>query len=432
MARSDNTAAGAQPDAPRTLLPAICCTAFVVFAQTFMVAPLIPHLSVVFASPITWVALAIPAYIVPQGLMTLFAGPLSDRLGRREVIYASLLLFTVITATTATAQRVGVFIAWRIAAGVAAAGVVPICLTLIGDVIPFERRGRAVGWMFGSIAGGMATGAAVGALLVPVIGWHGLFLIVAALSAAVILFALVTGAFPHLALPAVPSPWRIVARGYATLLSQARARRTYGYVLLNAVLQSGVFTWFGVYLHRRFGLGEAGIGLALLGYGIPGLLFGPAIGWLADRYGRSWIIPGGVALTGVCALLLALPLELVATQIAIILLSLGFDLTHPQLAAISTNLRGPRGQAVALMAFSLFVGFGLGSLLFQAALILGFPGAFSLFGAVALVAAGIALVLFREERPTHAVLPSRLGGSIIERHHSPSMRNPTQKKENET
>ncbi len=407
MRQLGGVAADTRPSAPRTLLPAICSVAFVVFAQTFMVAPLIPRLSVVFASPITWVALAIPAYIVPQGLMTLFAGPLSDRIGRREVIYASLALFVVITAATATADRVDVFIAWRVAAGVAAAGVVPICLSLIGDVIPFERRGRAVGWMFGSIAGGMATGAAVGALLEPIIGWHGLFLAVAALSAAVIVFAKATGAFPRLALPAVPPSWRIVAHGYATLLAQARARRTYGYVLLNAILQSGVFTWLGVYLHQRFGLGETGIGLALLGYGIPGLLFGPIIGKLADRYGRAWIIPAGVALTGLCALLLALPLALVATQIAIILLSLGFDLTHPQLAAIATDLHGPRGQAVALMAFSLFVGFGLGSLLFQAALIEGFVVALCLFGGCALVAAGIALVLFRAERPVHTKIQAQ-------------------------
>lgn len=404
MRQPVHVAGNARPAAPHMLLAAICGTAFVVFAQTFMVAPLIPRLSIVFASPINWVALAIPAYIVPQGLMTLFAGPLSDRIGRREVIYASLVLFVAITAATATADRVDVFIAWRVAAGVVAAGIVPICLTLIGDVIPFEQRGRAVGWMFGSIAGGTATGAAIGALLEPAIGWHGLFLTAAALSAAVVVFAKVTGAFPRLALPATPASWRIVARGYASLLSQARARRTYGYVLLNAILQSGVFTWLGVYLHQRFGLGETGIGLALLGYGIPGLLFGPVIGKLADRYGRAWIIPAGVALTGLCALLLALPVALVVAQIAIILLSLGFDLTHPQLAAIATDLHGPRGQAVALMAFSLFVGFGLGSLLFQAALTEGFVLALRMFGGCALFAAGIALVLFRTERPAHEKL----------------------------
>lgn len=140
----------------------------------------------------------------------------------------------------------------------------------------------------------------------------------------------------------------------------------------------------------------------LLGYGVPGMLFGPIIGKLADRYGRSVIVPSGVVLTGLCALALAAPLPLNGVRVAVILLSLGFDLTHPQLAAIATDLGGGRGQAVALMAFALFCGFGFGSLLFQAALTLGFRDAFIIFGIVAAIGAGFAFRLFRNERPQHA------------------------------
>lgn len=396
----------ARTGAPRGMLLAICTAAFLVFTQTFMVAPLIPHLAAVFHSRVGWVGLAIPAYVVPQGLSILFAGPLSDRLGRRSVIVGALVAFCAITAATATAERIDVFIGWRFATGIVAAGIVPIGLTMIGDVVPYQRRGRAVGWLFGSIAGGTATGAAAGALLEPLIGWRGLFLVVAALGAVVVIGALATAAFPCLGRPDAPPPWSVVARGYAELLSRARAQRTYGYVLLNAILQSGVFTWLGVYLHQRFGLDETHIGLTLLGYGVPGLLLGPVIGKLADRYGRARIIPTGVALTGVCALALAPVLPLVAVQAAIILLSLGFDLTQPLLAGIATDLRGPKGQAVALMAFCLFNGFGLGSLLFQAALKLGFPGALVAFGVVALAAAGAAAVLFRQERPNAVCVPA--------------------------
>lgn len=385
--------------APRWMLPVICSAAFFVFAQTFMVAPLIPRLAAVFQSPVGWVGLAIPAYVVPQGLAVLFAGPLSDRLGRRRVILGALSLFCLVTAGTASAGSVGVFIGWRLVTGIVAAGIVPIGLTLIGDVIPYARRGRAVGWLFGSIAGGTAAGAAVGALVEPLLGWRGLFLAVAILVAVVVAAALGTHAFPRRAQRGVPSPWGAVARGYAALLSHARAQRTYAYVLLNAILQSGVFTWLGVYLRQRFGLDETHIGLALLGYGVPGLLFGPVIGRVADRYGRARIIPVGVALTGVCALALAPTLPLAAVQVAIVLLSLGFDLTQPLLAGIATDLKGAKGQAVALMAFSLFTGFGLGSLLFQAALQLGFVRALELFGVVALVAAMVAVVAFRGESP---------------------------------
>ena len=386
------------PVASRWMLPVICSAAFLVFAQAFMVAPLFPALVTSLHSPLGLIGLAVPAYLLAQGLATLVSGPLSDRLGRRAVILGSLLLFTVFTLATASAAGIHAFLAWRVLAGISAAGVVPISLTLIGDVVPFQRRGRALGWLFGSIAGGTATGASVGALLEPAFGWAGLFELAGALSALVLVTALAAHVFPRLPRPAAAA-WSVVMHGYAALLAQARARRTYLYVLINAVVQSGIFTWLGIYLHQRFGLGEIGIGLALMGYGVPGLLFGPLIGRLADRHGRAWIIPTGVALTGVCALLLAGPLPLIAVQLAIIALSLGFDLTQPLLAGIVTDLRGSRGQAVALMAFTLFMGFGMGSLLFQWALSLGFAVALSIFGAAALLAAAVALRLFRSERP---------------------------------
>lgn len=384
------------------MLPAVCTAAFLVFVQTFMIAPLIPRLAIVFASSVAWVGLAVPAYVVPLAFTTLAVGPLSDRVGRDKVIIGSLVAFIVFTALTVTARHVGLFVLWRVLTGVAAAGIVPISLTLIGDVVPFARRGRAVGWFFGAIAGGTATGAAVGALVEPLVGWRSLFVAVAALLALLLIGLKL--ALPRLARSAAVAPWSQVLAGYARLLHAARAQRTYAYVLINAILQSGVFTWLGVYLHQRFGLDETHIGLVLLGYGVPGMLFGPIIGRLADRYGRSVIVPSGVLLTGLCALSLAASPPLYGVQVSVVALSLGFDLTHPQLAAIATDLGGGRGQAVALMAFSLFCGLGTGSLLFQAALTLGFTGAFVVFGTAALFAAAIAFVLFRGERPrvTHA------------------------------
>lgn len=406
MARSPSMRQSAPPPSPRWMLPILCTVAFLVLAQAFMVAPLIPRLVEVFHTDVGWVGLAVPAYLLPYGLATLVWGPLSDRFGRRAVILGSLTLFIIFTAATTSAASVAGFVGWRIATGLGASGVVPISLTLIGDVVPYQKRGRALGWLFGAIAGGTAAGATVGALMEPVVGWQGLFLAVAALAAVLSIAAVAVGAIPRLPGRAAPQLAAIV-RAYGSLLSLLRGRRTYIYVLINAIVQSGVYTWLGVYLRQRFGLGEVGIGLALLGYGVPGLLFGPSIGRLADRHGRYWIIPVGVALTGVCALLLAAPLTLLAAQAAIVALSLGYDLTQPLLAGIVTDLPGNRGQATGLMAFTLFTGFGLGSLLFQAALTWGFVAALIVFGCAALVAAGVAVPLFRTERPRPS-LPARV------------------------
>lgn len=362
-----------------------------------MVAPILPQLAAAFGTGVGTVGLSVPAYLIPYGLMTLFWGPLSDRKGRRPVILGSMLVFAVLTAATALAPGAPAFIAMRIATGVAASGVVPISLVLIGDVFPFSERGRALGWLFGGMAGGIAVGSTAGALAEPVLGWNGLFLVSG--LGILLMAALATFLLPAPQRARTVLPWHAVATGYRRLLTNVRGARTYSYVLLNAVLHSGIYTWLGVYLVQRFGLGPVGVGLALLGYGVPGFLFGPVIGRLADRYGRARIIPSGMFTAGACALVLAVdsPLPLVVAAIAV--LSLGYDMTQPLFGGIVTDFRGSTGQAVGLMAFALFLGFGTGALIFQAVLGAGFPLALGAFGGCALLAGLLALPLFRSERP---------------------------------
>ena len=81
-------------------------------------------------------------------------------------------------------------------------------------------------------------------------------------------------------------------------------------------------------------------------------------------------------------------------------LSLGYDMTQPLLAGIVTDLGSQRGVAMGLNVFLLFTGFGLGSLMFGAALTLGFGRALTWFGVVVIIGAAIAVPLFRDE---HAV-----------------------------
>jgi predicted MFS family arabinose efflux permease len=385
-----------EPAAHRGFLTLVTAAAFLTFAQAFMVAPILPQLAQSFDAAVGTVGLAVPAYLVPYGLMTLFWGPLSDRVGRRPIIVGSLVVFAGFTAATAFSATVGMFILVRVLTGAAASGVVPISLALIGDIFPFVQRGRALGWLFGGMAGGIAVGSTAGALTEPLVGWSGLFFVsaVGILVIGVLAMLLLPGPQPIMAAPS----WASVVAGYGRLLTTARGRRTYGYVLVNAVLHSGIYTWLGLYLVHRFALGPVGVGLALLGYGVPGFVFGPFIGRLADRYGRARIIPAGVLVAAVCAFVLAAAVPFPVTVVAIAVLSLGYDMTQPLLGGIVTDLPGTTGQSVGLMAFVLFIGFGVGSLIFQALLAAGFSVAFLVFGFIALLAAGIALPLFRDEQ----------------------------------
>lgn len=390
------------PGAPLSpwLLPVLCLAAFLVFVQAFMVAPLIPRLAHLFATSDGNVGLAVPAYLIPYGVATLTWGPVSDRIGRRIVILGSLGAFVVLTALTATSSGVTAFVLWRIATGACASGVVPISVTLIGDLVPYHERGRALGWLFGALAGGIAVGSTAGALLESVVGWQGLFVAVAALAAVALVVAIpVIPRDTSVARTPKRKPRSAVWPGYIALLANRRGRRTYGYVAINAIVQSGVYTWMGLYLQRRFDLAPVGIGVVLLGYGLPGFMLGPMIGKLADRHGRARLVPLGMAITAVTSLGLAASVSIGVVAVLVAALSLGYDLTQPLLAGIVTDLPGSRGLATGLMAFVLFVGFGLGSLIFQGVLTWGFTTALVIFGVAAAVAAVSAVVLFRHERP---------------------------------
>ncbi len=363
------------------LLWVLCGATFLIFFQAFMVAPLLPHLAHVFSVPVQTIGLIVPAYLIPYGAATLVYGPLSDRLGRRSILIASLAAFVLLTAMTTTAQSAQALLVLRLLTGLGASGVVPLAQAFIGDVVPYHERGRALGWLFGAMAGGIAFGSTFGAVLEPFLSW--------------------LSELPSQPFSQAKRSFGDVLSAYGALLRERRGLRTYAYVLFTGLFHSGTFTWLGYYMTRRYGLGEVGIGLALLGYGIPGFLFGPLIGRAADHWGRNRLIPLGIAIVGAAACALAFVVPLPVTILLVTVLSLGYDMTQPLLAGIVTDLSAQRGLAMGLNVRTLFTGFGLGSLLLGSLLPLGLGAAYAIFGGVALCAALLALPLFgTERRPT--------------------------------
>ena len=385
----------------KTMLWILSTATFLIFFQAFMIAPLIPRLSRIFEVPEQTIGLAVPSYMIAYGVATLMFGLLSDRLGRRNLMLGSLLTFGVLTVATATAQTATQFILWRLVTGLGAAGVVPLALAFIGAEFPFERRGRPLGWLFAAMAGGMAFGSSLGALAEPFIGWQGLFVAVGVASAATLFFLIPQR--QRLGGPAEKPGGGVGAmlQGFKQLLSTARGRSTYSYVLLNSIFHGGVYTWLGLYFVERYSLGEVGIAFAIIGYGVPGFIFGPSIGRAADRWGRRWILPVGLVVSAAGAAGL-LPVQgVVFAAVAVLVLSVGYDLTQPLLAGIVTALGGPKrgGQAMGLNVFILFIGFGIGSYLFGELVRLGLGMALVLFAGVELLLALGAFWLFRNEIP---------------------------------
>lgn len=371
---------------------------FIIFFQGFMVAPILPGLAKLFQASVRYVSFIEPAYLSGYGLATLVYAPLSDRYGRFPIILFSLTSFIILTACTAFCSSINQMILLRLLTGMGAGGVAPTTIGWIGDNFPYEKRGHALGIFFGCMAGGMAFGSSAGALLTAQAGWQMMFWAVA-----------VTGIFILATLIAYRKNFHqrgnrnaddlyAMYRSLREIYRLPRGRHTYLFVFFNGVFHSGVFSWTGYYFYKNYHLTERETGFALLGYGIPGLLLGPLLGRLADKFGRNRIIPAGILVGALSAIALGMNYTLAASCVFIGTLSLGFDLTQPLYAAIITTLSPKKGAATGLFAFFLFMGYGSGSLLFSLLVNIGLNQTFLLFGAVAAAMAGIAVVCFKDEQ----------------------------------
>ncbi|MBD1919318.1 MULTISPECIES: MFS transporter [Cyanophyceae] len=383
------------------LFALLAIAAGLVFLQGYMIAPLIPRLAEIFNVSAQEIGFIVPAYMLAYALAALFFGILSDRFGRWPLIRISLIIFIICTALTATAQTAGQMSFWRLLTGLGASGVIPLTFALIGDLFPYNQRGAKLGLVFAAMEGGMAAGSAGGAILEPFVGWRALFLGTATAAALVLWRLRRYGAlFDEPKIAKLPSVAAVFA-GYRAVLANFRGSRTYAYVLLNGVYHSGVYTWLGYYMTQRYDMDALSIGLTILGYGIPGLIFSPLIGKAVDRWGRRWLIPPGLAMAALAGLTMIPYIPPLGTTAAILVLSLGYDLTQPLFVGIVTDLGDGKslGQTMGLKVFALFTGFGLGSLLFGEALRWGFTTALALFAGLQLVAAIAAIPLFWPEKP---------------------------------
>jgi len=105
---------------------------------------------------------AINSYtLVFAGLLFTF-GVLGDRLGRKKVLVAGLVLFALTSLVSAYAQNPGQLIAARAAMGFAGAAIMATTLPIITNVFDPRERAKAIGAWAGAVGIGVAVGPIVG------------------------------------------------------------------------------------------------------------------------------------------------------------------------------------------------------------------------------------------------------------------------------
>ncbi len=140
---------------------------------------------------LTWV---VSAYTLMFGGLMLLGGRAADLFGRRRLVLAGLLLFTVASLVTGLANSAETLIGGRIAQGIAAAMLSPAALSVVTTSFDGEERNKALGIWSALGGGGAAIGVLLGGLLTAGPGWNWVFYINVPIG--VVVFAALTRMLP--------------------------------------------------------------------------------------------------------------------------------------------------------------------------------------------------------------------------------------------
>ena len=134
---------------------------------------LVEELNTDFAT-IQWVVLG---YILVITSMMLSAARLGDMVVKKKLYNWGLLIFTLGSTLCGFAPSVGWLIAFRIFQGLGAVVLQALGAAIVVEVFPPNERGRALGIIGGIVSVGIASGPAIGGIIIGLMGWRWVFLI---------------------------------------------------------------------------------------------------------------------------------------------------------------------------------------------------------------------------------------------------------------
>jgi MFS family permease/N-acetylneuraminic acid mutarotase len=247
------------------------------------------------------------AFFWVYGLLSPFSGFLADRYGRKRIIVASLLIWSLVTSLTGKVSNFPELLATRALMGVSEACYLPAALALIVTYHGNRTRSLASGLHHSGLYVGVVLGGVGGSWLGEQYGWRWAFLLLGAAGTLYVLVLL-------LALrerPAGTGESAPATRvGFGQALRELKGRPGFGTMMLVfstiATANCVLYTWLPLYLYEKFRMNLVGAGFSATFYvqaaSVAGILLG---GWLADRW--SEVTGRGRLRTQVLGLLLAAP-----------------------------------------------------------------------------------------------------------------------------
>ncbi|CAN5481128.1 MFS transporter [soil metagenome] len=232
-------------------------------------------------------ALLVSIYTLAAAASGLLTATFVNFFERKALLLTLFSLFALATLLCAMAPDYPSLLLTRGLAGVFGGVLGALLQTIIGDVIPFERRGKASGAVMSATAAASVLGVPTSLMLAAAFGWQWPFVAIA--SIAVIFLGL---AARHI--PALPTHFSASAgRGWKQSLGSIRAvLRDRNHWVAMLFMTLGAFSTFTVipyltlYLVGNVGLSAQQLPMVYVLGGVAGFFSARWIGRLADHWGK--------------------------------------------------------------------------------------------------------------------------------------------------
>ncbi|MBL8727662.1 MAG: MFS transporter [Planctomycetes bacterium] len=336
---------------------ALALAAFALNLNTNVLGALLPFLPSALAAVGGGDKLLLAAAAVGSAIGALLVGPLAARRGRRGALVGGLLLFVCSCALHPLAGSFWPFLALRALSGLAVGVAYASASSLVAELWPYARRGRAMGIFTAAMFLAIPVGLPLAVELARRGLWSGIFVVQALVGA--------LGCW--LALRAVPASAPVERRGGGWSVL-----REPGVVpaLLATMLHVGSFfvtvqlasTW----LDETGLVAKADQPWVWVGLGAVSVFGSAGFGGLSDRIGkRNFVLITSVVLVGCFGMLSQMPRSEVLIGLAVVLAATAAARTGPLQALVSSLVPGDRYAAVmGLRGFAMQAGvaaFALGA-----------------------------------------------------------------------
>lgn len=334
---------------------ALAATGFSTFATLWCVQPLMPEFAAEFAVTPAQSALALS---LPTGVLAvalLIAGAVSDSLGRKGVMVASLLASGTLGIIGALSPGWHALLAVRALEGVALAGLPAVAMAYIGEEVEARSSGMMMGLYIGGTALGGMCGRVVTALVADVANWR-------VAMAAVGVLGLAAAAGLWSVLPASqhfarrPGGLRELAAAWSGHLGDPVLRGLFaiGFLVMGAFVT--VYNYLGFRLVAPpFELRQAVAGSVFLVY-VAGAVASPWFGARTARCGNGRVLMAAVLLY-LLGLALMLPDSLWTMMAGLTLFTIAFFGAHTIACGwIGQRASAARAQASAFYLFFYYMG----------------------------------------------------------------------------